>query len=169
MRASRSGPCRVFSLVHPPDSFRRQRRSPFLSAGAAARVTGLSSSTLLSRLRSDALPGYELGGRWFVPEEELRRALSSRAPAADPDSAAAEAVRELTAHLPRTLDAETLAVFFGVRRGVVGEVLGIPRRSLLFHPDRVTTAGVLGVTLLHGRNGSRYFPVNARSVSARAA
>lgn len=137
--------------------------------GAAARVADLSSSTLLSRLRSDALPGYTLAGRWFIPESEFRRAMTSRAAAAPADDAAAAAVRELTAHLPRTLDADTLAAFFGVRRGVLGEMLDIPRRALLTQPDRLTTVGVLGATLLRARNASRYFPAVAAADAARAA
>lgn len=136
--------------------------------GAAARLAGVSPTALASRLESHSLPGYQLGRRWFIPQAELRRAMTSRVSAPLADGPAA-AVHELTGDLPRVLDADTLAAFFGIRRVLLGDVLGIPRLAFVTRSERVTTVGVLGSTLLAGRNDSRYFPEHTRAAALRVA
>lgn len=125
--------------------------SPFLSAAAAARIAGLTPSTLARRLVAGELPGYRLGRRWFVPEEEFRRHLRRRAWMLQPD-ATDDMVAELTDALPPTLGIDDLERFFGLRRPFLYDALRISPFAGLSGRGAVTTIGVVRQALLEARN-----------------
>ncbi|MEZ3161066.1 helix-turn-helix domain-containing protein [Microbacterium sp. BWT-B31] len=128
----------------------RSRRTPFLTAAAAAAIAGVKPATMLRRLTEGALPGYRLGGRWFIPEAELRLQLRRRIGMSD-GVEVADAVGELTAHLPRMLNLIDLETFLGLRRPHVYRVLLLPGLAGV-SSGRVTTRGVLDSLLIASRN-----------------
>lgn len=125
--------------------------SPFLTVGAAARIAGLTPAALMQRLAGGDLPGYRLGRRWFVPEAEFRRHLRRRAWMVQTD-AAPELAREVTRALPTRLGIDELERFFGLRRPVLYEVLGIPHFAGMGPRKDVMTVGVLQQLLIRARN-----------------
>ncbi|WP_194409527.1 helix-turn-helix domain-containing protein [Microbacterium cremeum] len=142
--------------------------SPFLTVGAAARLAGLTPATLLRRLGSGDLPGYRLGRRWFVPEAEFRRHLRRRAWMAQTD-AAPELARELTRALPTRLGIDDLERFFGLRRPVLYEVLGVPHFGGIGPRKDVMTIGVLQQLLRGARNACAPCPEPATLTASAVA
>lgn len=126
--------------------------SPFLSTAAAARIAGLTPTTLARRLAAGELPAYRLGRRWLVPEQEFRRHLRRRGWMLQPD-AADDLVDELVGALPATLGIDDLERFFGIRRPFLYDALRISPFAGLSGRGAITTVGVLRQALLGARNG----------------
>lgn len=135
--------------------------SPFLSVAAAARMAGLSSTSLHRRLANGELPGYQLGRRWFVPEREFRRHLRRRSWMLQHE-AADDMVHELTAALPRLVAMDDLERFFGLRRAFLYDLLRLPVFAGAPGRGGVTTVAVLELALRAARNDCPPCVVDAR-------
>ncbi|MFC8598965.1 helix-turn-helix domain-containing protein [Isoptericola sp. NPDC057191] len=46
-----------------------------LSAGDVAQLLGMTHQGVLTWLRTGVIPGYKLGGTWFVMRDELKAAM----------------------------------------------------------------------------------------------
>jgi hypothetical protein len=119
---------------------------------AAARIAGLSSTSLHRRFAGGELPGYHLGRRWFVPEREFRRHLRRRSWMLQHE-ATDDMVRELTEGLPGLVTMDDLERFFGLRRPFLYDLLRLPVFAGAPGRDGVTTIVVLEEALRAARNG----------------